>query len=61
MFQLKNLKTIKRFEVINDISEARSYGDLSENSEYHAARENQSFIEAKISNMRRIFHFFSKF
>ena len=51
ILELKKLKTVKRLEIINAISEARSYGDLSENAEYHAARENQSFVEAKISKL----------
>ena len=49
--ELKNLKTIERPRIINSIAEARAHGDLSENAEYHAAKELQGLIEAKISEM----------
>jgi len=46
--ELHNLKTIERPSVINAISEARAQGDLSENAEYDAAKERQSFVEGRI-------------
>ena len=52
--ELRNLKDVERLAVIRAIAEAREHGDLSENAEYHAARERQSFIEGRIKELESI-------
>lgn len=49
--ELKRLKSEERPSVIRAIEEARDYGDLSENAEYHAAKERQSFIETRVAEL----------
>jgi transcription elongation factor GreA len=52
--ELHQLKTVERYAVIKQIAEAREHGDLSENAEYHAAREKQSFIEGRVIELEDV-------
>ncbi|MBW6417888.1 transcription elongation factor GreA [Celeribacter sp. PS-C1] len=52
--ELKKLKSVERPAIIQAIAEARELGDLSENAEYHSAREKQSFIEGRIKELEGV-------
>src|SRR5438552_14771882 len=51
MDEIKHLKTVERPRIIKLIEEARSHGDLSENAEYHAAKEQQGWTEARVAEL----------
>jgi transcription elongation factor GreA len=52
--ELKRLKSVERPAVIKAIAEARGHGDLSENAEYHAAKERQNFIESRVMELETL-------
>ena len=52
--ELKQLKSVERPAIIRAISEAREHGDLSENAEYHSAKEKQSFIEGRVKELEGV-------
>ncbi|MEN8919031.1 MAG: transcription elongation factor GreA [Octadecabacter sp.] len=52
--ELKHLKSVERPTIIRAISDAREHGDLSENAEYHSAKEKQSFIEGRVKELEGV-------
>ena len=54
--ELEQLKTVTRYEVIEKLRTARGYGDLSENSEYDEAKNEQSFVEGRIKELEHQIH-----
>lgn len=55
--ELEELKIVKRKEIIERIKIARSYGDLSENSEYESAKDEQAFVEGRITTLEKMLRF----
>ena len=55
--ELEELKVVKRKEIVERIKIARSYGDLSENSEYESAKDEQAFVEGRISTLEKMIRF----
>ncbi|WP_326717666.1 transcription elongation factor GreA [Vagococcus jeotgali] len=55
--ELEMLKTVKRKEIVERIKIARSFGDLSENSEYESAKDEQAFVEGKITSLENMIRF----
>ncbi|KAE9632648.1 transcription elongation factor GreA [Parasedimentitalea maritima] len=55
--ELKQLKSVERPAIIEAIAEAREHGDLSENAEYHSAREKHSFIEGRVKELEGVLSF----
>ena len=55
--ELEELKTVKRKEIVERIKIARSFGDLSENSEYESAKDEQAFVEGRITTLENMIRF----